>query len=127
MPKGDIAGASVYKELMATDLTGFKLFVGLVSFDKGTDDYNELPPETEGAVGWMGGRAQNENQFIELVRVELGQLGLKLIEVEDIEEIDSIAEVRELDEHLADNMEQWEVGKMTVWGGLHPYLGEGEA
>ncbi len=126
-PKATFCGIGAITRQMATDLTGFRLFVGLVSFGKGTDDYQTLPPEAAGAVGWMAGRAQNEDQFVELIRLDLAEMGFPLLEVDDIAEIDEISEARALDEHLAQNMEQWELGKMTVWGGLHPYLGEGEA
>lgn len=112
---------------MATDLGGLRLFIGLVSFEKAADPYAVLAPEDLGAVGWMGGRAQNEEQFKELVRAELGELGLKFTEIEDVEEIDHFEDAAEFDEHLVHNMERWEPGKMTVWGTLFAYVAEGEA
>jgi len=112
---------------MTSDLSDLKIFVGLVSFEKGADTLGILSTEDIGAVSWMGGRAQSETQFVELVRLELAEIGLHLIEVENTEEIDQVADANELDEHLAINMQCWEVGKMTVWGTLYPYLAEGEA
>jgi hypothetical protein len=50
-----------------------------------------------------------------------------VIEIEDIQELAAIEDARELDEHLAENMDQWEAGRMTVWGTLHTYIAEGEA
>ena len=112
---------------MGTDLSNLTVYVGFVSFSKGTDILNVLSAEAEGVVGWMGGKAQNLEQFVELLRVELEQIGLSLIEVDKIEILSETDEVAEFDEHLAANMSYWESGKMTVWGTIHQYLGEGEA
>ena len=112
---------------MTSDVADLKIFVGLVSFEKGSDTTGVLLPDATGAAGWMGGNAQNETQFVELIRLELAEIGLRLIEVEDIRKIDEVADASEFDEHLAFNMECWERGKMTVWGTLYPYIGEGEA
>ncbi len=112
---------------MTSDLRDLKIFVGLVSFEKGADTQSILSSEDIGAVSWMGGRAQRETQFVELVRLELAEIGLHLIEVEKTEVIDQIRDAYEFDEHLAINMQCWKAGKMTVWGTLYPYLAEGEA
>ena len=112
---------------MTTDLPNLDLFIGLVTFEKGDDLMSILSEFAEGAVGWMAGKAQNSDQFTELLKVELAQIGLKLLEVEDIEMIDDLSDVTEFDEHLASNMKIWEPGRMTVWGTLHQYIGEGEA
>jgi hypothetical protein len=36
-------------------------------------------------------------------------------------------DVDEFDSHLADNIRQLETGRVTVWGTIHCYKGEGEA
>ena len=64
---------------------------------------------------------------MQFLRNDLSEIGLKLIEVEDIQELPSLELAYELDNHLAYNMERWEVGKKTVWGTIHTYMAEGEA
>lgn len=112
---------------MGSDLSDLHTFVGLITFEGGADILGVLSEEAEGAVGWMGGKAQNPDQFVELIRVELNQIGLELVEVEEIQLVESTTDVFDIDEHLAGNMQVWEPGKMTVWGTIHRYLEDGEA
>ena len=104
-----------------------KMFVGLVSFRKGRDLQQFLPTRAEGAVGWQAGKAENEDQFIKVLRANLEQIGLELDEVEKIREVESVEEIRRIDDHLGSNVETWEAGKSTVWGTIHIYLADGEA
>lgn len=112
---------------MPADPNALKLFVGLVSFRRNGDLLNILPERAEGASGWQAGRAKNEDQFVLFVQTSLSEIGLEVIEVNDIQELASPEEASELDEHLGDNIRNWEPGKMTVWGTIHIYIGDGEA
>ena len=104
-----------------------RIFVGLVSFLRQEDYQDILSPEVEGAVAWHAGKADSKDQFVAFVTSEIEELGFKVIEIEDIQELAEIEDARELDEQLAENMDQWEAGRMTVWGTLHTYIAEGEA
>ncbi len=104
---------------------GSRLFVGLVTFAKGSDLLELFDSDTGGASGWIGGRASDENEFEFFACLELSEAGYTEIEIEDIHEIESISQAYEFHQHLGKNMENWELGKRTVWGYLHPFALEG--
>lgn len=104
-----------------------KKFISLVTFERNGDVLQVLPSECHGACGWMAIEAPTEDRATEVLEHELADIGLRLIEVDEMRQVLSTEEVAEHDPHLAENMEQWESGKSTVWGTLHTYIGGGEA
>ncbi len=47
--------------------------------------------------------------------------------ISDLQKVFEIDEFKNLDDHLAENFQVVELGKMTVWGSIHCYIGDGEA
>jgi len=58
---------------------------------------------------------------------DLGQLGLRLLEIDEARLLVTPLDAAELDEHLSANLEALEPGKRTVWGTIHCYRADGEA
>lgn len=75
----------------------------------------------------MAVAARAEDDVVEVLVEALSEVGLQLVEVDDITET-SLAEFpRDLDNHLADNVRNWEPNKHAVWGTIHTYIADGEA
>lgn len=104
-----------------------KTYVALLSFERGEDVLNIIPKDCHGASGWMAVRATDEWSARQRLCDELDQIGLRLIETADLTQVSSADEVERIDAHLAANMRMWESGRSSVWGTLHPYIGDGEA
>lgn len=104
-----------------------RLFVALVTFERGSGDGGILRPHDQGASGWMGIRNCSEENVPEAVSNELSELGLRLVEIDKINEVDSAEAAATYDEHLSSNMAKWEAGTSTVWGTIHCYAADGEA
>jgi len=58
---------------------------------------------------------------------DLEHLGFRVIEVTDEQEVFTEEEIAGFDGHLAANFRDFEPGKLTAWGTIHCYKGEGEA
>lgn len=108
-------------------MTHSKTYTALVSFERKNLKNPILPEEAWGAVGYMAVICKNPEEIFELFRNSLLVDDLRLIDVEEISEFTSIDQVANIDPHLANNVEEWEAGKKTVWGTLHNYYAEGEA
>ncbi|MEM6482334.1 MAG: hypothetical protein AAF922_15595 [Pseudomonadota bacterium] len=98
-----------------------KLFVGLATFAKGRDLLELFNDSQGGASGWIGGRANDQSEFLFNATLELSEAGYTEIEIEDVQEIRDISKAYEFDQHLGKNMEDWEPGKHSVWGSLYPF------
>ena len=104
-----------------------RIFLALVTFER-TDRSNEiLPPEGQGASGWMVVAASNEDQVTRFLREDLALWRLRLLEVDKVREIDLETDPPSFDEHLLENVREWEPGCRTVWGTIHVYLHDEEA
>jgi hypothetical protein len=71
--------------------------------------------------------APDEEGVVEAIRKSLSDVALRLVEVSEIAETTLPDFPDHLDEHLADNVRNWEPDKRTVWGTIHVYLADGEA
>ncbi len=71
--------------------------------------------------------AQSEMDARLKIEADLRALYLRVLEFEGLREIFDNGEVEEVDDHLALNLRQIEADKLTVWGTIHCYIGDGEA
>lgn len=108
-------------------MTAFRIYTALVTFERTTLETPFLPPEAHGACGYMAIAAPDGEAVIETLRRSLSAEALRLVDVSDITETSLHDFPDELDEHLAENVKNWEPKKRTVWGTIHVYLAEGEA
>jgi hypothetical protein len=104
-----------------------RIFTALVTFERTAPEVDFLPPEAQGAVGYMAVSATSEDDLRDALVTDLALVGLRLLEIDEIREIDVQSLPDGLDAHLADNIRQWEPGRRTVWGKIHVYLADGEA
>jgi hypothetical protein len=104
-----------------------RIFTALVTFERTAPEVDLLPPEAQGAVGYMAVSATSEDDLRDALVTDLAFVGLRLLEIDEIREIDVQSLPDGLDAHLADNIRQWEPGRRTVWGTIHVYLADGEA
>lgn len=102
-------------------------WAALVTFERGEASQGILPQEAQGACGWMGAVAPDEDTACERLVRDLAFLGVRVLEISELQEIFEIDEFKNFDEHLADNFHVIEPGKLTVWGSIHCYMGDGEA
>jgi hypothetical protein len=103
------------------------IFVALVTFEHDGDDGDHLPLGYQGACGWMAIDADEAEEAVEILRESLAADGLKLVEAERVHAVGGAGQVESLDDHLADNMREWEPGRRTVWGTIHCYVGDRHA
>lgn len=108
-----------------------KWFIALVDFVRATsqpDTQNILDADVVGAVGWMGVLSESEFEVENLIEQCLGEIGLRVISVEDVQQLEAFSDFEEFDEHLAQNIAGRPEGDpAVVWGTIHIYLAEGEA
>jgi hypothetical protein len=107
-------------------LTQLRIYTALVTFERTDADTPYLPPQAQGACGYMAIAATHEDDVYDVLRSELSEIGLELVGVDEITEA-SKDHIDDLDDHLAENVEEWKPGKRTVWGTIYIYLAEGEA
>lgn len=103
------------------------IWVALVTFERRGSGNDILPDWAHGACGWMLARARNLRAARNLLVRDLEHHDLRVLEIANEREARSDDEIEQIDEHLAANLRNIEVGKETVWGTLHCYKGEGEA
>jgi hypothetical protein len=99
----------------------------LVTFERREDRQEILPEWAQGAVGWMIALAPDDQTARQLLVRDVEHRRLRVLEIDDERELFEEGEVEEIDEHLALNFREIEIGKQTVWGTIHCYKGEGEA
>lgn len=104
-----------------------RIYAALVTFERTASETPFLPAEAQGACGYMAIAAPDEDAVAGVVHASLAADKLRLIEVNDIAETSLENFPDELDEHLAENVKNWEPNKRTVWGTIHVYLADGEA
>jgi hypothetical protein len=102
-------------------------WVALVTFERTQADQDILPDSAQGACGWMACLSANEEAVRATIDRNLGDVGLRLLEVDRLSELIDEDEAAEIDEHLGANLKALEVGKLTVWGTIHCYAADGEA
>lgn len=103
-----------------------RTFTALVTFERTDPESDYLPPEAQGAVGYMAILATDEDDLRDALLADLNCVGLRLLEIDEIREINVKILPDAIDDHLADNIRNWEPGKRTVWGTIHIYLADGE-
>lgn len=108
-------------------MTKSRIYTALVTFERTSPETPFLPAEAEGACGYMAIAAPNDGAVVETLRAALSADALRLIDVSDITETSLHDFPDELDEHLAENVRNWDANRRTVWGTIHVYLAEGEA
>ena len=107
-------------------MTDERRWVALVTFER-HDAQDILPEWALGACGWMLALASDEDAATELLMRDITHLGLRVVDIAKQREIFDEDEIEELDEHLAENVRNFEAGKKTAWGTIHCYRAEGEA
>ena len=115
------------KLMKANKVTAFRIFTALVTFERTKENNSELPPEAQGACGYMAIEAIDEDDVFDTLRDAMRAVNLDLVDVNEITETSLEAFPEDLDEHLAENVRKWEPGNRTVWGTIHVYLADGEA
>src|SRR3546814_9796202 len=91
-------------------------WAALVTFERGEAPQEILPAEAQGACGWMGAVASDDEAAHRLLVRDLEFLGIRVLEISDLQEIFEIGELENLDKHLAENFNLIEPSKKTVWG-----------
>jgi hypothetical protein len=71
--------------------------------------------------------APGEDDVVDALQNALSEVELRLVEVDEITERTLANFPKNLDDHLAENVRNWEANKHTVWGTIHAYLADGEA
>lgn len=100
------------------------IFLALVTFEHDGDDGDHLPLGCQGASGWMAIDANEADEAIEGIGASLASVSLKLVSAERVHVVEGPNDVESLDDHLADNIRDWEPGRRTVWGTIHLYAGD---
>ncbi|MCA1653904.1 MAG: hypothetical protein LC656_06915 [Sphingomonadales bacterium] len=108
-------------------MTDGRWWLALVTFERCHVEQEILPDWAYGACGWQVALAPDEETAAELLILNTEHDGLRVLEVAKMREVYSEVEIAEIDDHLANNFRQFELGKRTVWGTIHCYKGEGEA
>ena len=106
------------------------LWMALVCFERGRSHIvvaGILPASVRGACGWIAALASDEDLLEAKVERAFELLGLRLLEIGQSHVVDGIDEVEAVDEHLAENVRDWEPGKVFCWGTLDGYRGDGKA
>ena len=101
-------------------------WVTLTTFERRDERSDILPEWAQGAAGWMGVFAADEDDVRQVLSDDLAALELRLLEIDRTVLLNTI-DAEELDEHLAENLQSLEPGKRSIWGTIHCYKGEGEA
>lgn len=104
-----------------------KTYTALVTFERIGPESDYLPPEAQGAVGYMAISAFDEDDLRDALLADLKCVGLRLLEIDEVQEINTNYLPDGIDAHLADNIRNWEADRRTVWGTIHVYLADGEA
>jgi hypothetical protein len=103
------------------------IFLALVTFEHDGDSGDHLALGFQGASGWMAIDADDAEDVVDVLRESLAADKLKLIEAERVHVVDGAQQAASLDDHLSDNMREWEPGRRTVWGTIHCYVGDRRA
>lgn len=108
-------------------MTDGRWWAALVTFERSGEKQDSLPDWAQGASGWMIALAPDQDTARDLLVQDVKHVGLRVLEITDVQEVFDEDEIKEIDEHLAENFRDIEERKATVWGTLHCYKGEGEA
>ena len=110
---------SIPASVQALSVPDGRWWVALVTFERGDDSQEILPAEAQGACCWMAALAADEDAARSLLMRDLEHHALRVLEISDEQEIFELHEIKEIDEHLAKNFANIEMGKRTVWGTLY--------
>lgn len=75
-----------------------------MTFERTGLESDFLPPEAQGAVGYMAISATDEDELRHALLADLKYVGLRLLEIDEICEIDVKSLPDGIDDHLADNI-----------------------
>lgn len=103
------------------------IFLALVTFGHDGDSGEHLALGCQGACGWMAVSADDAEDAVEVLRASLAADKLELVEAERVHVVGDEQQAATLDDHLSDNMREWEPGRRTVWGTIHCYVGDRHA
>jgi hypothetical protein len=67
--------------------------------------------------------AEDEEEAVDVLAGALAADRLVLVEAELLQAVSGAQDAERADDHLADNMRDWEPGRRTVWGTIHRYVG----
>ncbi len=112
-------------DLPAID-AGKSWWAGLADVHK-TNPAEHMEQDALGAYCWIAVPAANEAEAIAGMKSAAAGEGLVVEDVEDLQKVSSMAELRDLDDDLADAMSKRAPGETAVWGTLNLYTAEEEA
>lgn len=98
-----------------------------MTFERCNQEQDLLPKWAHGACGWMVALAPDEEVARGLFIQDVEHHGVRVMEISDEREVFGEDEIEEIDDHLASNFREIETGRMTVWGTIYCYKGDGEA
>ena len=98
-----------------------------MTFERCNEEQDLLPKWAHGACGWMVALAPDEEVARGLFIQDVEHHGVRVMEISDEREVFGEDEIEEIDDHLASNFREIETGRMTVWGTIYCYKGDGEA
>ena len=99
----------------------------VVSFENTGEKSDFIPENCWGASGLVAVDTTDEDELEKILRVGFSHINLRLLDIGSVEKVRSVKEVEDRDEHLANNIREWEAGHRWVIGTVHGYYGEGEA
>lgn len=112
-------------DLPAID-AGKSWWAGLADVHK-TNPSEHMEQDALGAYCWIAVPATSETEAVALMKSAATGEGLVVEDVEDLQKVSSMAELRDLDDSLADGMGKRAAGDVAAWGILNLYTAEEEA
>ena len=112
-------------DLPAID-AGKSWWAGLADVHKINPSEN-MEQDALGAYCWIAVQAASEAEAVAIMKGSAKGEGLIVEDVEDLQKVSSMAELKELDENMADSVANRAAGEVTAWGTLNLYTAEEEA
>ena len=112
-------------DLPAID-AGKSWWAGLADVHK-TNPSEHMEQDALGAYCWIAVPAASEADALAAMKAAAKTEGLMVEDVEDLQKFASMAELRDLDDNLADSVAKLTAGEAAAWGTLNLYTAEEEA
>ena len=109
-------------DLPAVD-AGKSWWAGLADVHKINPSEN-MEQDALGAYCWIAVPAASEAEAVSIMKGSAKGEGLVVEDVEDVQRVTNLAELRDLDENLAENVTTRAAGEAAAWGTLNLYTAE---
>jgi hypothetical protein len=83
-----------------------------------------MDEDADGAYCWVAVQAASEDEAMETIARAANDEGLIVEGVEDLQPVSSLADVRDLDDNLAETLASLSAGDKAAWGTLNLYDAE---